>query len=117
MKRRQVMRNSIVATALAAVLVWAGVGTAEANTISGKLWHVPEATSQNAIPANVPVTTPDVTFDVISPIILGRADMATGQTPAFQYRENTLALASRTTETLVLNPAFRHGRASSYRHS
>jgi hypothetical protein len=41
--------------------------TARANTISGSLWHVPEATSQNAIPANVPLSTPDVTFDVNSP--------------------------------------------------
>ncbi len=42
-------------------------GTAQANTISGSLWHVPEAISQNAIPANVPGTPPDVTFDVDSP--------------------------------------------------
>ena len=62
------MRRSIAATTLAAVLVWAGVGTAQANIISGSLWHVPEATSQNAVPANVPATTPDVTFDVNSPI-------------------------------------------------
>jgi outer membrane lipoprotein SlyB len=61
------MRKSVVATALAGVLVWAGVGTAQANTISGNLWHVSEATSQNAIPANVPVAPPDVTFLVDSP--------------------------------------------------
>jgi len=42
------------------------VGNAHANTITGNLWHVPEVTSQNAIPANVPGTTPDVTFDVNS---------------------------------------------------
>ena len=28
------------------------------NTITGNLWHVPEATTLNAIPANVPGTTP-----------------------------------------------------------
>jgi len=43
-------------------------GAAQANVISGKLWHVPEATSQNAIPANVPGSTPDVEFDVNSPL-------------------------------------------------
>jgi hypothetical protein len=41
--------------------------SAQANVISGNLWHVSEAISQNAIPANVPLSTPDVTFDVNSP--------------------------------------------------
>lgn len=45
----------------------ASVSLAHANTVLGSLWHVPEATSQNAIPANVPGTTPDVTFSVLSP--------------------------------------------------
>lgn len=40
----------------------------QANVITGHLWHVSEATSQNAIPANVPGTTPDVVFDVNSPM-------------------------------------------------
>ncbi len=44
----------------------ASVGLAQAD-ISGSLWHVPEAISQNAIPGNVPGTTPDVTFNVSSP--------------------------------------------------
>jgi len=43
------------------------LGAARANTISGRLWHVPEATSLNAIFANVPVATADVQFDVNSP--------------------------------------------------
>lgn len=43
-------------------------GTAQANTIAGSFWHVTEAASQNAIVANVPGTTPDVTFDVNSPL-------------------------------------------------
>jgi hypothetical protein len=51
-----------------AIVVLLCFGVAQANTITGKLWHVSEATSQNAIPANVPGTTPDVTFDVNSPI-------------------------------------------------
>jgi hypothetical protein len=55
-----------VGALVAAPMLYAG--TAAANVISGNLWHVPEATSQNAIVANVPLTTPDVTFDVNSPM-------------------------------------------------
>lgn len=52
----------------ALVLAAAGVGSAQAvNVVAGKLWHVPEAISQNAIVANVPGTTPDVTFSVDAP--------------------------------------------------
>jgi len=40
----------------------------QANVISGRLWHVPEAVTFAAVPANVPVTTADVTFDVNSPM-------------------------------------------------
>jgi hypothetical protein len=72
------MRKSIVATALAGVLVWAGVGTAQANTISGNLWHVSEATSQNAIPANVPGAPPDVTFLVNSPFNFNASSATVG---------------------------------------
>ncbi len=57
------------ATIAVAVLTSLSFGSAQAlNIISGQLWHVPEATSQNAIPANVPGTAPDVTFDVFSPM-------------------------------------------------
>lgn len=66
------MRKIILMLALATlVLVYSGVVQANmmpANTISGNLWHVPELTAQNAIPANVPGTNPDVTFDVNSPL-------------------------------------------------
>ncbi len=41
---------------------------AQANTINGELWHVPEATAQNATIANTPGTTPDVTFQVNTPL-------------------------------------------------
>ena len=58
------VRNLLLASALA-VCTFAVTG--HANTISGSLWRVPEATSQNAIPANVPMTMPNVTFDVNSP--------------------------------------------------
>lgn len=38
-------------------------------SITGSLWHVPEATTYSAVPANVPGTTPDVTFSVDSSAI------------------------------------------------
>lgn len=87
------MRKSIAATALAVVLVWVGVGTAQANTITGDLWHVSEATSQNAIPANVPGTTPDVTFLVDSPFNFNATSASVGawlaSSSAFNIVENT----------------------------
>ena len=51
-----------------ALIIMAYAAFAQALPITGKLWHVPEATAQSAIPANVPGTTADVTFDVNSPI-------------------------------------------------
>jgi hypothetical protein len=87
------MRRLIGAIALAGVLVWAGVGTAQANIITGDLWHVPEATSQNAIPANVPATPPDVTFQVNSPINFFGTSVSVGtwlaNGLAFNIVENT----------------------------
>jgi hypothetical protein len=50
-----------------AALVIAAAGAQAQNVAVGNLWQVPEATSQNAIPANVPLTTPDVIFSVNSP--------------------------------------------------
>jgi PEP-CTERM motif len=41
---------------------------ASANTVIGSIWENQMAASQNAIPANVPVTPADVTFSVDSPI-------------------------------------------------
>jgi hypothetical protein len=58
------MKGLFLSTVLLAV---ACAGLAHANTITGSLFHVSEATSQNAIPANVPGGTPDVMFDVNSP--------------------------------------------------
>ena len=52
---------------LVAALAVAASSASAVNVASGKLWHVPEAVTFNAIPANVPGTTPDVTFDVNSP--------------------------------------------------
>lgn len=67
--------------------------TAQGNVISGSLWRVPEAVSQNAIPANVPLVGPDVVFDVNSPLNFNATSatigawLATGG--AFNIVENT----------------------------
>jgi len=42
--------------------------SAQASTISGRLWAVPDAIAGNAVPANVPVVAPNVTFDVDAPL-------------------------------------------------
>jgi PEP-CTERM motif len=62
------MRRTAIVVALAATLVVSLSGTAQASPILGSLWAVPEAVSQNAIPANVPGTAPDVTFEVNAPL-------------------------------------------------
>lgn len=78
---------------LVAVVAMTFVGTAQANTITGSLWHVPEATSQNAIVANVPGTTPFVTFDVNSPFNFNATGATVGtwlaSSGAFNIVENT----------------------------
>ena len=82
-------KNLCVALSVIALMT---VG-AQANTISGSLWHVPEAISQNAIPANVPVTTPDVAFDVNSPFNFFGTSVTVGtwlaNGSAFNILENT----------------------------
>jgi hypothetical protein len=89
------MRQASVLTALVGVLILAGtgVGTAQANTITGDLWHVPEATSQNAVPASVPGTLPDVTFQVNSPFNFSGTSVTVGtwlgSSSAFNIVENT----------------------------
>ena len=69
-------------------------GSAQASPIiSGSLWHVSEAVSQNATPANVPVSTPDVTFDVNSPMNFFGTGVTVGtwlsNGSAFNIVENT----------------------------
>jgi hypothetical protein len=82
-----------VLTALVGVLVLAGIGAAQAQTASGKLWHVPEAISQNAILANLPVATPDVTFDVTTPFNFSGTSVTVGtwlaSSSAFNIVQNT----------------------------
>ena len=90
------MKKTLAVIAMSLVV---GNNTQAANIASGSLWHVPEAISQNAIPANVPATAPDVTFDVFSPFNFA-ATSATVQTwlnssSAFNIVEHTSgALAS-----------------------
>ncbi len=66
---------------------------AQANTISGSLWHVPEPTSLAATVANVPATAPDVTFDVNSPFNFFGTSVTVGtwlgNGSAFNISENT----------------------------
>ncbi len=67
--------------------------SAQANLITGNLWRVPEPISQNAIPANVPGTTPDVVFDVNSPFNFSATGATIGtwlaSSSAFNIVENT----------------------------
>jgi hypothetical protein len=69
-------------------------GSAQAGPIiSGNLWHVPEAVTLSAVPANVPVTSPDVTFDVNSPMNFFGTGVTVGtwlgNGSAFNIVENT----------------------------
>jgi len=51
----------------AALLLWLN-GNAHATPITGTLWGTSESVAQNAIPANVPLTAPDVIFNVNAPL-------------------------------------------------
>lgn len=79
--------------ALVTVALAFSLGSAQANVISGSLWRVPEAVAQNAIPANVPVTPADVTFDVNSPMNFFGSGVTIGtwlaNGSAFNIAENT----------------------------
>jgi hypothetical protein len=86
------MRKTLFITALVTLaLVYAGI--AQANQVSGSLWHVSEATSQNAIVANVPGTTPDVTFSVNTPFNFSGSGVTVntwlGSSSAFGIVQNT----------------------------
>ncbi len=85
------MRKSIFILSLLIVILCAGF--AQANTITGQLWHVSEATANNATIANMPGTTPYVTFDVNSPFTFSATGATVGQWlasgGAFNITENT----------------------------
>ena len=86
------IRNGLRIVVLSA-LAAATFGIAQADVISGELWHVSEATSQNAIPANVPGTAADVTFDVNSPMSFSGTSVSVGtwlaSSSAFNIVEST----------------------------
>ena len=86
------IQKTLSAVAFAA-LAASCIGAAQANVISGSLWHVPEAISQAATVANVPGTTPDVTFDVASPFNFSGTSTTVslwlGSSGAFNIVENT----------------------------
>src|ERR1035441_7261089 len=50
-----------------ALAVIGSVGLAQANTVTGSIWET-NANAGNATPANVPVTTPDMTFIAPTPL-------------------------------------------------
>lgn len=65
MKSFTTPRFSIFAGTLAAILL---AGTTYSATVTGSIYENNVTGSQNAIPSNVPLTTPDVTFTTESPI-------------------------------------------------
>jgi hypothetical protein len=87
------MKKKLLAVLATGFFVLVMFGVAQANLITGNLWKVPEATTQNAIPANVPGTPADVTFDVNSPINFFGTDVTVGtwlgNGSAFNIVENT----------------------------
>ena len=87
------MKNLRLGAVVVALLFCAGLGTVRANVISGQLWHVPEAVTLNAVPANVPFSAPDVTFDVNSPMNFTGTDVSVStwlaSSGAFNIVENT----------------------------
>lgn len=85
--------NSLYRVGAAALLVAFAAGAQAQNVAVGNLWHVPEATSQNAIPANVPGTTPDVVFSVNTPFNFSGTSVSVNtwlaSSGAFGITENT----------------------------
>lgn len=88
-------RTLLSTAAFAAVALFAGA--AQANVISGSLWHVPESVvsygGPGAVPGSVPGTTADVIFSVNSPLNFNATEatvatwLASGG--AFGITENT----------------------------
>jgi hypothetical protein len=78
---------------VAGIMLLASAGVASANTITGELWHVPEAIANSATIANTPGTTPDVTFQVNTPMNFGATNATVGawlaSGAAFNIVQNT----------------------------
>jgi hypothetical protein len=87
------LAKTTIATLAVAAATLFSASSAQANTITGNLWHVPEAVTLNAIPANVPGTTPDVVFDVLSPFNFSGTNVTVSSwlasSAAFNIVENT----------------------------
>jgi len=73
------MKKQLTTGLLIGLFMFGLCGIAQANMISGSLWHVIEATAQYAVPTNVPVTAADVTFEVNAPLNFSAADAAVGE--------------------------------------
>lgn len=87
-------KSTRLAAAAAVLLICAA--SAQATVITGNLWKVPESVALSAVPANVPGTTPDIIFDVDSPINFNApgATVGTwlGSGSAFNIVENTAGI-------------------------
>lgn len=99
------MNTYKVAVAVLVCLVLGPISAARANVISGSLWKVADAVAQNAVPANVPASAPDVTFDVNSPLNFnngGTVAQFLGSGSAFNIVENTAGtLASAISASII----------------
>jgi hypothetical protein len=56
------MRRVLLASTAVALCTAAGLLPAKAQTAVGNVWEVPSSVANNAIPANIPVTAPNVVF-------------------------------------------------------
>lgn len=86
------------------VMVGLLTGIASAAPITGQLWKVPDAIAQDAIPANIPATAPDVTFDVNSPLnftVPGTVNQFLLSGGAFNISGSASVLASPISPSLI----------------
>ena len=96
------IRDGLRIGVLSALAV-ATCGIAQADVISGELWHVSEAISQNAILANVPGTPADVTFDVNSPMNFNAPNTTVGAWLASGSASNIVETTPGTLASLMDN--------------
>jgi hypothetical protein len=71
---RKIMRNLLIGGALALL---ASTSLANANTLQGSIWENMATIAGNATIANIPGTTPDVTFSINSPINMASGSLYT----------------------------------------
>lgn len=84
-------------------LMFLGTTAAQANLISGDLWHVPEAvvSGTGAIVGNVPISTPDVTFSVNSPFDFSATGATVGNWLASSFAFNIVENTAGTLTSLM----------------